>query len=112
MTSLVALSPVFVRSFGEFAMKRYVVACVISGVVGLAVGGRLIDGSSAGGLWAEARAGQAAAGAVVRSERTPSSPETRHFSSEEQQNIYVYEVANPSVVNISTRSVVYDGFFG
>lgn len=36
----------------------------------------------------------------------------RPLTNEEQTNIYVYEHANPSVVNIDTRSVQIDHFFG
>ena len=93
-------------------MKKYAIACLISGVMGLAVGGRLIDQFPAWQLSPEARAEQAAE-AVVRGERSALTPaQLARFSPEEQQNIHVYDVANPSVVNISTQSVVYGGFFG
>jgi S1-C subfamily serine protease len=94
-------------------MKQYVIACLVSGLIGFGVGGQLWDGFAELSLSPQAEAGQAAAQAVVRADRpTPLAEGTRHFSDEEQRNIYVYEVANPGVVNISTRSVHYDSFFG
>ena len=38
--------------------------------------------------------------------------EERPLTTEEQTNIYVYEHANPSVVNIDTHSIEVDRFFG
>jgi S1-C subfamily serine protease len=100
--------------YGGDTMKKFALACLMSGLVGLAVGGSLLDEFPSLTLSPEAHAGQGAAGAVVRSERTtsPSSQGASRYSPEEQQNIYVYDVANPSVVNISTQSVVHGGFFG
>jgi S1-C subfamily serine protease len=94
-------------------MKKYAIACLISGAVGLALGGHLIDRFPDLQLSPQARAGQTAAETVVRGERSALTPgQLARYSPEERQNILVYDVANPSVVNISTQSVVYDGFFG
>jgi S1-C subfamily serine protease len=94
-------------------MKKYGVVCLLSGLVGLALGGRLIDRFPTWQLSPEAYAEQAAPETVARGERLTRSPgQLARYSPEEQQNIHVYDVANLSVANINTQSVVYDGFFG
>lgn len=90
-------------------MKKYAIACLISGVIGVAAGGYMIDADPGLRFAPEARAAQA----IVRGDRpAPLAHGVTPFSTEEQQNIRVYDVANQSVVNINTQSVVYDGFFG
>jgi len=88
-------------------MKRYAIVCLLSGIIGAAAGSQLLSDYAMLGL-SPARA--QSPNSLARAERA--APANRSFSSEEQQNIFVYETAHRSVVNISTQSVHYDRFFG
>lgn len=93
--------------------KRYAMACLLSALVGAALGGRFVGEFPVWSLSPEARAQQATAPEVGRTGQQALLTATlARYSSEEQRNIAVYDAANPSVVNISTRSVHYDRFFG
>ena len=73
-------------------MKRIAVLCSCSALLGAVLGQQLF---SPQGVTPEARAQAVLAPAASPAPTTP----------EEETNIRVYEVANPSVVNINTRSV-------
>jgi S1-C subfamily serine protease len=95
-------------------MKRVITLCALTGVIGIAVGMGLSqrgnDLPSGIGL---ARAVQPTTDVSLNkttdwADRIGSD---RPLTTEEQTNVYVYEHANPSVVNINTRSVQIDHFF-
>lgn len=96
-------------------MKRVLALCAMTGLLGIAVGmglgQREAEFPSAAGT---AFAVQPAAN-VALTEPAPwanQAGEERPLTTEEQTNVYVYDHANPSVVNIDTRSVQIDHFFG
>ena len=96
-------------------MKRVLALCAVTGILGMAVGVGMVQReyqfpSATGTAYAVQPATD-----VALKESTPwveRSGEERPLTNEEQTNIYVYEHANPSVVNIDTRSVEVDHFFG
>ncbi len=96
-------------------MKRVLALCAMTGVFGIAVGMGLAQReaefpSTVGSAFAV----QPAANVTLK-EPLPWSNQTgeeRPLTTEEQTNVYVYDHANPSVVNIDTHSVQIDHFFG
>jgi len=104
----------FIFHWRNRPVNRVSMCCTLSAVLGLFVGLALTDGTSnsiRGDL--AAHANQPAVG-----ETAPDEPvQAGHgdtglqLTPEEQINVSVYERANPSVVNISTRSVLVDRFF-
>ena len=95
-------------------MNRYILLCGLSGLLGAGLAGQVVT-------WAPSlRMSPATAGPVDQA--SIASLDTRpadlrsefaspvRFTPEEQANIYVYEQANRSVVNINTRSVHHDPF--
>ncbi len=96
-------------------MRRLLTLCAITGLLGVAVGMGLAQRedqipSATGAAYAVQPATD-----VVLKETTGWVDRVgteRPLTIEEQTNIAVYEHANPSVVNIDTRSVEVDRFFG
>jgi S1-C subfamily serine protease len=95
-------------------MKRVITLCALTGVIGITIGMGLSQREdqlpSAIGY---AHAVQPTTDVALNKvgEWNAQSGKDRPFTIEEQTNIYVYEHANPSVVNINTRSVQIDHFF-
>ena len=95
-------------------MKRVITLCAFTGVLGIAIGMGLSQREdqipSAIG---QAHAVQPTTDVALNktSDWTNLTRTDRPLTAEEQTNIYVYEHANPSVVNINTRSVQIDHFF-
>jgi S1-C subfamily serine protease len=95
-------------------MKRVPMLCAFTGVIGIAIGMGLSQREdqipSAIG---QAHAVQPTTDVALNKvgEWNELSGNDRPLTTEEQTNIYVYEHANPSVVNINTRSVQIDHFF-
>jgi len=91
-------------------MTRVIFLCVLIGTAGLLLGS-LISNPDAG--W-NAQSTAAQPETVTESGFPGKWEADRHrdrpLTSEEETNIFVYEHANPSVVNISTRSVQIDHF--
>ena len=93
-------------------MNRLAIYCGLSGLLGLIIGVILVNDDT------ELNLGSNQAYAVqpnaVRRAITPgrSGQAAPSMTQEEQTNVFVYEQANPSVVNISTMSVEVDRFFG
>jgi S1-C subfamily serine protease len=96
-------------------MRRVIALCAFTGVVGLAVGMGLAQledqvPASTGKAYAVQPATDVAAKESTSwADRIGTQ---RPLTAEEQTNVSVYEQANPSVVNINTRSVQIDHFFG
>ncbi|MDZ4658685.1 MAG: trypsin-like peptidase domain-containing protein [Bythopirellula sp.] len=96
-------------------MRRVLTLCAITGVLGVAVGMGLAQRedqipSTTGTAYAV----QPATDVALKETTGWADPKgtERPLTNEEQTNISVYEQANPSVVNIDTRSVEVDRFFG
>jgi S1-C subfamily serine protease len=90
-------------------MKRLFFYCTASALVGGAVAMSLVDNQT---LWLTAA--PAFAQAPARSDAAllaASIPQQSALTPEELVNIRVYEGANRGVVNVTTRTVNYDGFF-
>jgi S1-C subfamily serine protease len=95
-------------------MKRVLGLCALTGILGVAVGLGLAQHGDQFSTASPAFAVQPAS--AVTAEKSTSWADRiggeRPLTTEEQTNVYVYEHANPSVVNIDTRSVEVDHFFG
>lgn len=94
----------------SFKMKRLVIFCSLSVVIGLALGSEFSEQLD---RWTPAT-GKAYAVQPGVSGSLPQPGTTGlgvPMTSEEQTNVLVYEHANPSVVNINTRSIEIDHFF-
>lgn len=93
-------------------MKRILALCILTGLLGVAVGlglvGRDGDLPSVGRAFA-VQADQAVKDSTPWADRIGGE---RPLTTEEETNVYVYEHVNPSVVNIDTRSIQVDMFFG
>ncbi len=93
-------------------MKRLALVCGASALLGLLVGVSLVNTNR---TWrgSEAYAVQPASPAVDghQQQRVPGREFSSEMTVEEQTNVYVYERANPSVVNINTKSIQIDRFF-
>ena len=93
-------------------MKRPIILCGASALVGLLAGIALLDSDSS---WpsSEAQAVQPAGTSIDPQFQslTPQQSAVAKAASEEDINVYVYENVNPSVVNIDTRRVEVDRFF-
>lgn len=95
-------------------MKRYLAFGCLMGLLGLAVGTSLSEWAApiihpAGTAYAVQPG--VAAGVDPATNWAVRPGVGNSLTPEEQTNIYVYEHANPSVVNINTRSVQIDRFF-
>ncbi len=95
-------------------MKRYLAIGCVMGLLGIAIGStssQWLDSTvqTAGNAYA-VQPGVAAGVAPTRNWAVQPGA-GNSLTPEEQTNIYVYEHANPSVVNINTRSVQIDRFF-
>lgn len=95
-------------------MKRAIALCTITGIFGAIVGFTLAErGEQFPPIVQQAAAVQPAVGPAKNEstawvDRSAEQP----LTAEEQTNITIYERVNPSVVNIDTRSIQIDRFFG
>ena len=94
-------------------MKRLILICGVCVLFGLMLGRVLNSGKTSWSVAADAYAVQPSASAAEglarqRAER-PALP--AGMTAEEQTNISIYEHANPSVVNINTRTIEVDNFW-
>lgn len=95
-------------------MKRVLTLCTFTGVLGIAIGMSLSrQEDQLPSAIGQAHAVQPTTDVALNktSDWTNLEGTDRPLTTEEQTNIYVYEHANPSVVNINTRSVQIDHFF-
>ncbi len=95
-------------------MKRVLTLCAITGVIGIAIGMSLShQEDKIPSAIGRAHAVQPRTDVALSKTNnwTELAGTDRPLTTEEQTNIYVYEHANPSVVNINTRSVQIDHFF-
>src|SRR5690606_36056122 len=96
-------------------MRRAIALCLMTGFLGLAVGFGLAERVHQ--LPEVASKSYAVQPTVEASVRTTTNwtgqvGEEKPLTPEEQTNVAIYERANPSVVNIDTRSVEIDRFLG
>jgi len=91
-------------------MKRLTLLCGASALIGLLVGISVV-GTNRSWRSSEAQAVQPADAAVDFQQLPSDQQAVAQVTSEEQVSVLVYENVNPSVVNISTRSVQIDRFF-
>lgn len=96
-------------------MKRAIALCLTTGFLGLAVGFGLAErGQQLPDVASKSFAVQPTVEASIRTTTnwTGQVSEEKPLTPEEQTNVAIYERVNPSVVNIDTRSVEIDRFFG
>jgi S1-C subfamily serine protease len=95
-------------------MSRAVALCTMTGILGLAIGFGLAErGNQFPDVSRPSFAVQPSTDTVVGSTNWADRiGEERPLTVEEQTNVEIYERVNPSVVNIDTRSVQVDRFFG
>jgi S1-C subfamily serine protease len=88
-------------------MSRFFVSCVVCVLVGVVIGRAWLGDAPLEPLGiSQAQAGPAAP--VGEWENQPAAP--LQLTPEEQTSVRVYEQSNPSVVNISTRTIQFDHF--
>jgi len=95
-------------------MKRLLLCCTLSAVMGGAIGAWLIDTHHFNWLDASAALAQEVrpfTGAATPTITPASIPINPNLTSEEQTNIRVYDGANRGVVNILTKTISHDSFF-
>ncbi|MCG8449052.1 MAG: trypsin-like peptidase domain-containing protein [Pirellulales bacterium] len=93
-------------------MKRLSMFCTISAAVGLLVGMALQPGEFGERLGGKTVHAAEPALELSAPEKSVWAPGDGEMTVEEQINVSVYQRSNPSVVNISTRNVLVDRFFG
>lgn len=95
-------------------MKRVIALCLLTGLLGIAVGFGLSErGEQFPEVSGKSFAVQPPASAPEDSTSWADRiGDERPLTSEEETNVMIYERVNPSVVNIDTRSVEIDHFFG
>src|SRR4051812_8080224 len=92
-------------------MKKIVLCCVLSALLGASFAAWLVGDNSGVLVTGAAQAQQLAVPALTAPVVPASIPANPALTSEELTNIHVYDGANRGVVNILTRTVSYDGFF-
>ncbi len=95
-------------------MKRLILCCLVSALLGGAIAAWLVNDAS---TWMPGSVANAqvfdshAEIAPITAASVPSTPENPGLTPEEQTNIRVYDGASRGVVNIVTRTISYDRFF-
>ena len=95
-------------------MNRYWIACALGVVIGAVLTTGIFHQTDGTRSWESPASAQTPRQATQASNALTSvqaPPARLQLTSEEQANVRVYEVANPSVVNINTRSYQVDPFF-